>query len=239
MKKRLYKSLTLLAFASTLSIAHAGDLKTHAEFGFTNTSGNTDTTSYALNLDLKDTWGKHLVNFMFSNQYAEDSGSKTINKLLTELNYNYALNDKLAFSYLLGYKNDTFSDFKYQGYTGPGLEYKILQDEVQNLSIGGSILYSQDKLMSTNSIERYSALRVSGAYQYIINENVKFTQDLSMRSSFENTDNYFAYSKTALISKLSDTFSLGLNYTIDYVNLTPTGTQHSDRTLSANLIVDF
>lgn len=215
------------------------ELKTHAEFGYVSTSGNTDTTTYGLDLKMDKKWDKHVVLFTFDGQYADDNGVETKNKYLTELAYDYEITDRFAFNYLAGYKQDKFSGYNYQAYTGPGAKYKLIKEEKQNLSLEGNILYSQDELENQTKTRDYSSFRAKAVYAWQILENLKFTQDLSYRSDLEDTQNYFVYSKTALISKISDIFSFGINYKVDYVNAPPASTRHSDKTLSASLIIDY
>ncbi len=214
-------------------------LKTHAEFGFVSTTGNTDTTAYGLDLKMEKSWDKHIVIFTFDEQYADDNGVETKNKYLTELEYDYEITERFAFDYLVGYKQDKFSGYKYQSYTGPGAKYKLIKEEKHNLSLEGNILYSQDEFENPTKTKNYSSFRTKGIYDWQILDNLKFTQDLSYRADLEDTQNYFVYSKTALISKISDIFSFGINYKVDYVNAPPAFTQHSDKTLSASLIIDY
>lgn len=241
------------------------ELKTHAEFGFVTTSGNTDTTAYSLDLKMKKGWDRHIVEFSFDGQYADDNGFQTKNKYLAELEYDYEITERFAFDYLVGYKQDKFSGYNYQSYTGPGAKYKLIKNEKHNLSLEGNVLYSQDEIQDTHyttagdvidypnpdglvkdssqtvkgSTKEYAAMRAKAAYEWQILESLKFTQDLSYRTEFDDFNNYFIFSKTALISKMTDMFSLGLNYKIDYVNAPPVGKAHSDKTFTANLIVDY
>lgn len=213
-------------------------LITHAEFGFVSTSGNTNTTSYSLDLNHKKNWDKHLVEYSFDGQYGQDKNVKTKNKYLTELQYGYGITNKLSFDYLFGFKQDLFSGYKYQSYTGPGLKYKLIEVEKHSLSIEGNILYSQDEFDDA-LIQNYASLRSKAIYAFQVLDNLRFTQDLSYRSEIENSRNFFVLSKTALISKLSDMFSLGLSYKLDYTNIVLLDKQSADKTFSANLIVDY
>lgn len=213
-------------------------LKIHAEFGFVSTSGNTDTTTYSLDSKLNKSLDKHLFTLSFDAQYADDSNIQTKNKYLIELQYDYEFMDKLAFTYLAGFKQDKFSGYKYQAYTGPGLTYKAIEEEKHKLSLEGNLLYSKDKL-DNSTVRNYTSIRTKGIYKWQILDNLKFSQELSHRVETEDTKNYFVFSKTALTSKISDMFSFGINYKIDYVNTPPVSTKHNDRTLTANLIVDY
>jgi len=213
-------------------------LVTHAEFSFANTTGNTDTLTYGLDLNMKKRFDEHIFEFSLDTQYADDNGVETKNKLLSELTYDYQLTDRFAFSYLLGYKADKFSGYDYQIYTGPGVKYKLIKEEDHDLAIEGNILYSKDDI-ENGATRNYSSFRTKVVYEWQILQNLKFTQDLSYRTEIEDTSNYFVFSKTAFVSKISDIFSFGLNYKIDHVSNPPQNKEHTDKTLSASLIIDY
>ncbi len=266
------KIILSVAVVSTLIMANEplkdSNYVSHAELGYIETQGNTETKTFNLDANIKKGWGGSKFKLSFDGQYADDSGvtGKSVeikNKYLVELDYNYEFTDRVAFNWLTGYKQDKFSGFDYQLYTGPGLKYKAVVSEVQNLSFAVNVLYSKDSVEDINydangdiisypnvgdvaaattakgDTAEYSSYRVSGLYDWQILENLKFDQELSYRAEIKETDNYFAYSKTALSSKISDMFSAGISYKVDYVNTPPIGKEYSDRTITANLIVDF
>lgn len=238
-------------------------LMTHTELGFIKTNGNTETTTFALEVNAKKGWDKHLVSIIFDGQYAEDNGIESKNKFFTELEYGYSVTDRLSATWLLGYKQDKFSGFDYQAYTGPGVKYTAIKADAHTLNLEGSVLYSEDDVEDINydasgdaisypnasgtttvsttdgMINRYGAYRLKGDYTWQILSNLKFDQELTYRSEFKDSSVYFAYSKTALSSKISDMFSAGISYKIDYVNSAPTGKENTDTTFTANLIIDY
>lgn len=265
--QKLQESLKKLeaSIPQTLVQKKENTFKTHTEFGFISTSGNTDTTAYGLDLNLQKKWGKHVLNFNLDRQYAEDDNIETKNKFLAELGYDYELTERFAFNYLLGYKRDKFSGYDYRLYTGPGVKYKLIKKENHTLSLEGNLLYSQDKIEDTEftsagetihhpnpdnlvtdssktiqgSTRDYASFRTKAGYEWQILDNLTFTQDLSYRAEVDDTQNYFVFSKTALISKISDIFSLGLSYKYDYANTPPQGKENADKTFSASLIIDY
>ena len=250
MTKKIVLSTLLI---SSLALAAEPDTKkddalvTHTEFGFIQTTGNTKTTTYNLDAKAKKGWGKHIGNFMFDGQYASDNDVETKNKFVTELTYDYEFTSRFAFNYLLGYKSDKFSGFEYQLYTGPGAKYKAVVSDNHNLTVDGNILYSSDRYedvpLATPPVDAYSndymGYRVKGLYTWQMLENLKFDQELSLRGSFDKSDNYFAYSKSAFSSKISDIFSAGISYKVDYANTPADGKKKTDTTLTANLIIDY
>jgi len=240
MKKIILSSLVA---ATLITTANAEDtaLISHAELGYQSTSGNTQTDTFTFDGNVKKAWDVHSISAKADAQYAKDEDTVIKNKFSAELKYNYAFTNSILFDYTLGYKKDKFSAFNYQAYTGPGLKYIAINNKEHTLDFTGSILYSMDDYDGaiTAETEEYSSFKAELNYGWKITETLKFTQDLSYRSSFEDSDVNFAYSKTAIITKISDMFSAGLSYKIDYVNEVPTGIDNSDKTLAINLILDY
>ena len=237
---------------------------THTELGYIGTTGNTDTSTFNLESKITKDWGKYKGSLLFDGQYADDKGIESKNKFFVELVYDYTFTDRLAFNYLFGYKSDKFSAFDYQLYTGPGIKYKAIVSDAHNLSLEVSALYSLDEysqvdyadaaktvpidypnaaniptLASDPSLsDDYIGYRAKAVYKWQILNNLAFAQELSYRSSLEYANKYFVYSKSGFISKISDIFSAGISYKLDYVN-EPGDKEPTDTTLTANLIVDY
>ena len=238
---------TLLASTLTLC-AQAADTKTdtkvknplvtHTELGYIQTTGNTETRTFNLDTKWEKTWDKHVFTWTFDGQYAEDDDIESKNKFYTELEYDYKFTERFAFNYLAGYKKDKFSAFDDQFYTGPGAKYKAIMTKVHNLSLEGNILYSSDTYIQTDEVNDYAALRLKGVYDWKIDKTFKFGQELTYRADFSDMQNYFVYSKTDLTAKMTDIFSAGISYKVDYVNL-PGDKKSTDTTFTVGLIVDY
>jgi len=239
MKKILLSMVVVSAVALSVQAADkTKEIVTHTEMGYIQTNGNTKTKTFNLDSKAERAWDKHIGTLTFDGQYSSDTGVVIKKKYFVELEYNYEFTDKLAFSYLAGYKYDRFSGFDYQAYTGPGIKYTAIKQDTQNLSLEASALYSQDKYQTTGKTDDYASYRLKADYDLQITDNLKFTQELSVRGSVEESDNYFAFSKTAFISKISDIFSAGVSYKLDYANR-PAATYKTDETLTFNLIMDY
>lgn len=237
--KALQESLQKLEASLPKAIEKNEKIKTHAEFGYVNNKGNTNTQSFTLDAKLKKTWDKHSLSFMVDGEYASDDGEDTKNKYLLELEYDYKLSKRLFFEYLIGYKYDQFSGYDYQTYTGPGIKYIAIDTKKHKLELGNNILYSIDKAEDTGDKYEYASYRAKAIYSWQILQNLKFEESLTYRTDLSKLDNFFMFSKTAFISKLTDIFSVSLSYKIDYVNQPEDDKVNSDRTMSANLIADF
>jgi putative salt-induced outer membrane protein len=235
---------------------------THTELGYISTGGNTKTQTFNLDSKIKKNWDRHYLGLLLDAQYATDNDVESKNKFFTELSYDYALTPRFAFNYLAGYKRDKFSAYDYQFYTGPGAKYKAIKNEKHNLSLEGSVLYSLDQRMDetytsagvkvnypkTSGIDptktktygshEYASLRAKAIYTWQMLENLKFDQEASYRVDAENVQNYFIYSKTGFSSKISDMFSAGISYKVDYVNHAG-DKKRTDTTFTVGIIIDY
>ena len=236
MKKVVLASLAV----STLLLGAESGFATHTELSYVNTKGNTDTESFALEAKGEKSIDKHVFNIKAEAFYSKDGETETKNKWLAELAYDYALTKRFAASYLLGYKQDRFSSFDSQLYTGPGAKYKAVKTDAHTLNLQANILYARDELKTTpEKTESYAAWLAAFDYKWKILDNLKFTQEASYRSSFEEGDDYFVTSKTALANKINSMLSLGLSYKVDYVNSVAPGTERTDKTFLTSLIIDY
>lgn len=237
----------------------------HTELGYVETSGNTDTTSSSLDFMQKAEWGKHVVKLDIDYLYGEEDSVENNNKLEAMLNYDYKFGKKFAFNYLVGYKDDKFSGFDYQFFTGPGVKYPLVNKEAHVLDLQSNILYSKDSEMDkffdalgneidypyddpakdplgsrqSGEINEYGSFFLKGDYTWQITDSFKFIQMLSYRVDLEDEDTYFVNSKSALESKISDIFSMGVNYKVTYVNSPPEGNVNTDKVFTVSLIMDF
>ena len=216
---------------------------THTEIGYIKTSGNTDTETYNIDIKLKKEWKKHILTLHYLKLYGEEDSTENKNKVFTELNYYYKFTDRFAFDYMGAYKEDKFSGFDYQVYTGPGLVYKAIDEEKHTLFVKANALYSKDKIEGTNLVsstkDEYISYKTQALYTWLFGEKSKFTQDLRYRSQFDKVKNYFVYSKSAVETKISDIFSMSISYQVDYINEAAKGKQNTDKTTMFNLIIDY
>jgi len=261
-------TLSLLLASSLMMAAEPGTKKdnalvSHAELGYIETQGNTKTQTFNLDAKMKKAWGANIFTLIFDGQSGSDNQVETKNKYFIELEYEYEISERIAFNYLVGYKADRFSGFSYQLYTGPGAKYKAIISDKHNLSIDANLLYAKDSyenvytdpitgdfisypsstagatLFQKSYDDQYASYRLKAVYNWQMLENLKFDQELSLRGSFEESNKYFIFSKSALTSKLSDIFSAGISYKVDYAQVPATGKEDTDTTFTANLIIDY
>ncbi len=256
------KLVSILMTLGLLSAVNAADEKApfqgHIEASYANTAGNTDSQDVAGNVKLKYAFEQSDLRFVGNVLYSDttqydENGTfiddlRTKNRWDAEANYDYNFNDTWAFNYLLGGKGDEFSTFVYQAYTGPGAIWTPLKTDAQSLKFQLNVLYSWDRIRedktATPPVDEYTndyaGYQASLDYVFKFTKTSKFIQYAMYRSEFSDTSNYFIKSKTAVESKLSDIFSLGVSYTLDYTNNKADNVRsYTDGVFLASIIADF
>ncbi len=216
----------------------AGEMVTHSEFSYINTKGNTNTESLAFDGNAKTAYGLHIFRARADIYQSSDNGVTSKEKWSAELNYDYQFTPRVSVNYLIGYKEDRFSGFDYQFYTGPGIGVKVIDEPNHKLDAQANILYARDKPEHFPS-DDYLSAKLGALYQWQIQENLKFVQEATYRVSLEDAGHYFAYSKSSIETKINSIFSMGIGYKVDYVNTPPPPSQRTDRTFLASLIMDY
>lgn len=258
-------AISLAACAAVFAADAANPFVTHTELSYVQTEGNTDTTAFSLDFTGKKSWGAHSLKLDLDALYGTENNIENKNKVFSELNYDWQFADHFTLNYLAGYKNDKFSGFDYQFYTGPGAKYIALDDKTFHLDFRGNVLFNADQGMDkyytdanlTDEVkypypggtsglykvdgeyDDYAGGMLKGNFSWVIVEGFKFLQEASYRVSFDDSANYFIYSKSAVESKISDMFSLGFSYKVDYTNLPPEGNERTDKTFMTSLIIDY
>ncbi len=258
--KKIISLLFVAGLLSSLFAAEEENFSAHAELSYANTAGNTESQDVAGNLKFKYPFYQNAIRFegniLYSdNDTFDENGSytdtvRTKNRWDAELNYDYNFNEVIAFNYIAGAKGDEFSTFVYQAYTGPGAVVTALKNDNHDWKFQGNVLYmwdehresfNADTNVTTNQYTHdYAGYQISMDYVFQFTANSKFIQYLMYRSEFEDTTNYFGKSKTAVESKISDIFSMGVSYTVDYTNNKADDVRsYTDNVFLASLIADF
>jgi putative salt-induced outer membrane protein len=219
------------------NLSYALDVDKHLELSYVQTHGNTNTTTFSSKLQGTATLSKtESIKAKGSILYSKNEENTSANKYNLELDYNHMINEKL-YSYMgINYIKDELSDYDYRLNMGPGLGYKLLEDEIQTVDIQGGLDYAYDKYKDGLK-DNYIAGRTELNYKYKFTQTVEFKQMLSYLASFEDSEKYFVVSDSAIKIKMNQNLSLGVSYGIDYTNKTIK--ENTDTKFLTSLIIDF
>lgn len=214
----VFTTLLLLIGLITVGWADEKKLSDVAEFSFIETSGNSKISTFALKNDLTYQFSEAFKGlWKVGALYGKTDGKTSAEQYFTELRGDYAVTEKIYAYALGGWLSDKFAGFDARYYVGPGIGYKLLAGPQHFLSAEAGLNYVKEEYVD-GSEEEFVEGRASTKYEYAFTEKSKFSQSLEYNHDFEDSDNYKVFSETALISALSDTLSLKINYTVQYVN---------------------
>jgi putative salt-induced outer membrane protein len=211
-----------------------------AELSFVDTGGNTEVVSLS---------GKNLLKYAFTEKllgawklgalYGESDNVKNAEKYYTEFRLDYSYTDTIYFLAMGGWVQDKFAGIESRYYLGPGVGYKFLTGPKHFLVAEGGLNYVAEEYI-TNTEEDFLQGRVYGLYQYAFSKKNRFSQSLEFLYDFDDSDNYNVNSETALITALSNYFSLKTSYEIRYDHEpVPATLKDTDTVLSVTLVVNF
>jgi len=235
-----YLIILICLLVAPMAIAEESKWQDEAELSYVSTGGNTEVTSlsaknkltYQFTEKLKGQWN-------ISALYGETEDVKTAERYATEVRLDYNFTDRIYAAGIGGWLQDEFAGIDQRLYVGPALGYRILTGPRHILSVEGGVDYVSEEYTNDEDA-KYMRGRTFGSYEFLLTEKSKFNQTLELLYDFEDGDNYAVNSVTALITSLSDTFSIKTSYEIHYDNEpVPDDLEETDTILSVALIVNF
>ena len=243
--RALVLSLFILACAPAASFAGQETAehpwKTRAELSYVNTSGNTDTSTFAVKASIKKEAPVNRYFFNSSYRLTQNRNEETSNRLTLDGRYERVLTERTFGLFTAWYSRDRFSGYDSRVFAGPGAGRDFIRTERHLLQGLAILLYNHDEFsVGEEGTDDYVSAKATAKYEFKARENVKLTETLDYSASLEETGRYFLDSVTSVKVKINAHLSLGVNYTINYQNEPPSEElQHTDTTLLTTLIVDF
>ena len=211
-----------------------------AELSYVDTGGNTEVRTLS---------AKNLLKYKFTEKwqgswrlgalYGESDGQTNAENYFTELRVDYLVTERSYANLIGGWNKDEFAGIKGRYYVGPGIGYKFLTGPKHFLNGEASLTYVNVDY-TNNTDKDYPAGRGFGKYEYAFTEKNKFSQSLEFLYDFDDSDNYQAYSETAVTSALNGHLSLKAGYEVKYNNQPiPSTLKQTDTVLSVALVVNY
>jgi putative salt-induced outer membrane protein len=231
-----------------LSDAHADEQlhkevswQTRLELSYAQTSGNTDTQTFAGALEMHRPGP---INRFFVNSSilrAESDGEETANKFSADGRWERIFTERFFGLLTTGFSRDTFSGYDYRVFGGPGIGYDLIKRERHKLQGLLSFLYYHDEFsVSGKDSEGYLTVKVTAKYEWQIRDNLKLKETFDYFVSLKETERSFVDSITSVEVKINKALSIGVSYTVNYQNKPPSSDlENTDTTLLTKLIVDL
>jgi len=222
-----------------------------AELSFVNTSGNSETSTFAAkNLlkikftdNLEGEWDITALKSQ-STDKTTDRNETTAERYSTNLKLSYLFTERFYSGLGAGWFRDELAGFQNRYYVGPLVGYKFLTGPKHLLKGELGLYYANEDYTTQKEVNNFEDKdflegRAFGLYEYAITEKTKFSQSLEYLYDFDDGDNYKANSLSALTVAISDIFSIKPSYEIRYVHQVPVDIDTTDRILTVALVANF
>lgn len=211
-----------------------------AELGFIRTTGNTETQTSALKVDVTyevDKWRHNAHLEGFGSESEDDTGKNIVSAERYELSgkSDYKFNEHDYIFGLVKLQKDRFSGFEYEDIVSLGYGRKAIKQENMelDLEIGPGIRFFK----IDNGVSDDEALLVLAAnYWWAISDTSKFTQELSTEIGENITS---TKSVTGIRANINSTLALKFTYTIRNKTKVPADTEKTDTEAAMTLVYSF
>ena len=232
-KKKIFIGL-LLAGAS-VPVVYADDLKGEGEFGFTSTSGNTDSQSINAKLGIGKKVDKWDHNARLEILQSTNNGVDSADSIVFTEKSEYRFAEK-TFAYgKIRHEEDQFSGFDHQTVLSAGAGHVFLSGGKHYIEASAGAGYRD--LEDDNGVEEQEAV-FDGEFKYAykISETSEFNQNFLVESGSSNT-----YSKSETFLKLVVVGNLGAKFAYEIKNNSdvPQGLEKTDTVTTVTLVYSF
>ncbi len=209
------------------------------EFGYADTSGNTEETTVSSSISLqreRDAWRYNIdADSLNSSSDGERTGENYF--ISNRLAYQYNEHD---YSFLYGsYDDDRFSGFDYQATVAVGYGRRLLNNEMMKWDVeigpGYRVNKVSDETMDSEDTEEV-IIRAFSKYLWKFSETASFSQSINVESGDDNT---ISTAETALKMAVIGEISVKLSYNIKYTEEVPEGNRHADKETIVSLSYAF
>ncbi len=239
LKKTVLLTLPLLLLVTYVN-AEEKKWSDEAELSSVNTGGNSNVTTFSAKNILMYKFSEHFEgSWKASALSSKSEGVRSAENYAMELRGDYLFSKRLFGGLAAGWNKNKFSGIDARYYGGPFAGYKFLTGP-KHLLRGETGLDYVSEEYTDNTENDFMRGRLFGAYQFLFTEVNKFKQSVEYLHDFDDADNYNINTETALITVLSQNFSLKTSYEIKFDNQpVPSTLKKTDTLLAVALLVNF
>lgn len=240
------KSLALLSAAIlVLSVGSAsaedappGPWSGSGELSFVSTSGNTDTESLGLGLEITYKPGVWTTEAKLGYLRAETESELTAEKLNGFLELRRSLSERFDIYARATYLQNEFAGLNSSWGIEVGGLYKALTGDRHFLDLSAGLGYTTED--RTSEADRDFAMATLAAqYKWAVSRTTDFTNDFYYIYDFDDSEDWRIANATALSTSINSIFSLKVAYALTYLNQPPVGFEKRDAVSSVALVAKF
>lgn len=235
MKTSYFIGLVALLFLFSPLTYAENEWARSAEFGFTQTSGNSEQSTIKARFDAERDINDWRYNFHLDMMNTTSKGIRSAENYFMTNRFGYLYN---AFDYLYLYHSankDRFSGYEYQSTVSVGYGRRLIDTEhsVLDMEIGPGYRFAK---LYSGSNENESILRAYANYNIQLTSNTEFDQTLNIEKGFDLTT---SRSSSTFKINVASNLSVRLGYHFLYSDKVPRDSKHADTETSVTVVYDF
>lgn len=220
--------------------------KNQFSLGVVNTTGNTESTSFASELALNYKLEPSELNLKIGGVYDVNNGQQTAGQFYFDAIYRRTMSewDKSDRWYIFAENHELYDGIKEISYritNAVGAGYYVFKDEKFTLDLRAGPAYVCEKFFSGDTESNFSGL-VGLRAVYVLNDRVSLSEDALYTVAACDVGQYQITSETALNVKLPEVArgaGMKLAFRDDYTSTVPAGRKNNDTRLTLSFTLDF
>ena len=223
----------------TIALSDNDEKKTwkgEGEFGFTQTSGNTDTQNLIGKLGINYLQQRWEHKFNIASLRAEDSNKLTAESYGLEFQSNYKWSENQYWFNKIKYDDDSFSGYDYQASISTGYGFHVFKTKLTSLSLDIGVGFRQSQLIGAADAEQEPIAVGKIDYSRKIGSHTTFTQDFSVEAGSENIH---SEANTGLKVSITDTIAMKFSYSLKNNSEVPANVEKTDGITAVTLVYGF
>lgn len=237
LKQIALATAALLATSSALAADVKTGLSGSGELGFNSSTGNTVSESLFAGLKLDYLQKTYKVKGLVEAVNKKESNVQTAERYVGDFQADLYFNDTQKM-YGFGqarWENDRFADLDLSSYYLVGLGYNYFQETDIVLGVEAGAGYQDVNYLKADNFGQAVA-KLYGNFEYAINDNVRFLQDLT---EYYGTEQAKFESNTGLRVKLADNLKMKVAYKYRHNSAPAAGKKAEDTETLLSVMYDF
>lgn len=212
------------------------DVEGRATAGITDSSGNTDSSTYEAALDLGIEHGQWVHTLRSRGRRSETNGVVTVNRYRVSHKSDFNFTEFNYVFLALEYEQDRPAGVRWRTSETVGYGRRLIKRETLSLDVEVGAGVRQSKSQDTREREDDVIGRFASHLAWEMAEGREFTQDVLVEDGRHNT---YVESTTALHTNLVGNVFSEISYTVQRNSNAGAGTENTDRYFSLSLGYDF
>jgi putative salt-induced outer membrane protein len=234
MTRHLVSALVGIAMCATSGTALA-EWTGKGELGASLASGNTETETANVAVEVKNTLEKWTHTLGFAGNYGSDSGATTAQRWELRGQSDYKFTDRAYWFGAGRYEDDRFSTYDFQSSIATGLGYKLIDEERTKLWVQGGPGYRYAEFRKTGESEDGLIFRGDLGFEHQLTDTTKIVDRFLIETGSDNT---YIQNDLGLEVTIKGALGLRVGYQIRHnTDVTP-GLEKTDTLTTLGLIYE-